>query len=496
MPNPPEPPAAAPRPNPAPADTGSPDTGPPDTEVSREAWLALAVTTLVTFLVVVDISAVTVSFPSIQRDFDVSRAELSWVISGYNIVVGALLLVSGRIADSIGRRRVFLPGVAIFMVASLAAGLSQSVGMLIAARLVQGVGGAIIVATSFAVMLPGFPVARRSTAIGLAGATGSLGAVAGPALGSFLIDLYSWRAIFLLNVPLSLLVLFLGPRFLQESSDPEATGKIDYAGVALGTASVALVMGAIVQSESWGISDPRVFAMVLVGLALLPVVISRSKTHPEPLINLDLFSYQSFRATSIGVVFYGFAFTAGFLVSSLLLQDLWGQSIRATGLALVPGPLIAAVISPLTGSFADRYGHRGVLAFGSLLCGAGYLSYVFVLDESPAVGNLYVPISLVIGVGIGLTVATWSSAALSDIPQSRFGVAGATYNTFRQASYALGISISIALVSSGANEFDITGYRRAWIWVAVCYLLSAATIWFTFPAGSSSDRAASLDRTD
>ena len=147
------------------------DAPPTDTEITREAWLALGVTVLVTFLVVIDISAVNVAFPSIQDELDVPRAELSWVISGYNIVVGALLLVSGRYADSIGRRKVFLPGVAIFAIGSLASGLATGPGLLIAARLVQGVGGAIVAATSFAVMLPDFPPARRSTAIGLAGAT-------------------------------------------------------------------------------------------------------------------------------------------------------------------------------------------------------------------------------------------------------------------------------------------------------------------------------------
>lgn len=467
-------------------------TTPPPTEITREAWLALSVTVLVTFLVVIDISAVNVAFPSIQDDFEVTRSELSWVISGYNIIVGALLLAAGRYADSIGRRKVFLPGVAIFGVGSLLCGLAPSAGLLIAARLVQGLGGAITFATSFAVMLPDFPPARRSTAIGLAGATGSLGAVTGPALGSFLIDVFSWRAIFLVNVPLCLLVLFLGPRLLRESSDPRATGRIDLAGVVIGTAAVALVMGSIVQSEEWGLDDPRVIALFFIGLALFPILIRRSRDHDEPLINLELFQYQSFRSTTIGVTLYGFAFTAGFLVNSLVLQDLWGQDIRTTGLALVPGPLLAAIASPITGNLADRVGHRGLLTIGSLMCGTGYLGYVLFIDETPQVGSVFVPISLITGVGVGLTVATWSSAGLSDIAPERFGVAGATYNTVRQAAYALGVSVVITLIASGASDLDVTGYRRAWMWVTACYFASAAAVWLTFPSGSAADRAESL----
>ncbi len=463
---------------------------PVDTEITREAWLALGVTVLVTFLVVIDISAVNVAFPSIQNEFDVPRAELSWVISGYNIVVGALLLVSGRYADSIGRRKVFLPGVAIFAIGSLASGLATGPGMLIAARLLQGVGGAITAATSFAVMLPDFPPARRSTAIGLAGATGSLGAVAGPAIGSVLIDLFNWRAIFLINVPLCLLVLFIGPKFLRESRDPDATGKVDLLGVVIGTAGVALLMGSIIESETWGITDTRVIVMFVAGLVLLPILIQRSKGHPEPLINLDLFQYRSFRSTTLGVTFYGFAFTAGFLVNSLFIQDLWGQSIRSTGLALMPSPLLAAVVSPITGSLADRFGHKWMLTAGSLLCGIGYVTYPLVLSETPELFSRYVPLSLLAGIGIGLTVATWSSAGLSDIPPSRFGVAGATYNTVRQAAYALGVSVVITLVATGVDEFDISGYRWAWWWVAGCYFASATAVLLTFPSGSSTDRAA------
>lgn len=466
----------------------------PDTHVPRHAWIALSVSTLVTFLVVIDISAVNVAFPSIQEDLGVSRSELSWVISGYNVTVGALLLLAGRLADSMGRRKLFLPGVAIFMIGSALSGLAPSVEMLISARVIQAVGGAIISATGFAVVLPDFPPSRRSTAIGMAGAAGSLGAVAGPVVGSILIDAFDWRAIFLINVPLCILVLTIGPRVLSESKDPDATGRIDFLGVAIGTTAVATIMFAIVQVESWGLGDPRVIALFIVGLILGPLLIRRSRRHPEPLIDLALFRYQSFTSANLGTVFYGFAFTAGFLVNSLVLQDLWGQSIRTTGLALVPAPLIATIVSPISGSIADRFGHRWVLGLGSVLCSIGYALYALVLDETPHILDRFVPISLIIGAGIGLTVATWSSAGLSDVPPSKFGVANATYTTTRQVSYALGISVAITLIAVGADELDFVGYRWAWTWVAVCYALSAIAVMVTFPAGSSHDRALRFEK--
>jgi len=193
---------------------------PADTEITRQAWLALAVTTLVTFLVVIDISAVNVAFPSIEEDLSTDRATLSWIISGYNIMVGALLLASGRLADSVGRKKVFLPGVALFGVSGLLDRCSTCAG-----RWWCGRRGFVICRDAARV-----PPARRSTAIGFAGATGALGAVVGPALGSVLIDAFDWRAIFLINVPLSLLVLAIAPRFLRDSrirAQPgESTGSV------------------------------------------------------------------------------------------------------------------------------------------------------------------------------------------------------------------------------------------------------------------------------
>ena len=471
----------------SPSSSDSPAATAPVTEVTREAWLALGVSTLVTFLVVIDISAVNVAFPSIRDDFDVSDSGLSWVVSGYNIAVGALLLVSGRLADSIGRRKVFLPGVFLFGLGSLLCASAPSAALLIAARLVQGVGGAVVSAAGFAVMLPGFPPSRRSTAIGVAGAMGALGSVVGPAVGSFLIDAFSWRAIFFINVPLCLLVLVLGPRLLAESKDPDATGRIDLVGVAIGTAAVAFVMFAIVQSESWGLGDTRVIGIALVGLALMPTLIQRSRSHPEPLINLSLFRFASFRSATIGTAFYGLAFTSGFLTNSLALQDAWDQPIRTVGLALVPAPAFGAVVSIFTGRQADRIGHRWLLGAGCLICSLGYLLYATVLGDDPQVFSRFVPIGLLIGAGIGLTVATWSSAGLSDIPQANFGVASATYNTLRQAAYGMGIAVVITLIARNSGT-DIASFRAAWLWSAVCYLLSGIAVMLTFPAGSSHDR--------
>ena len=465
-------------------------TAPAETQRGRNPWLAVIVTTLVFFLVVIDVSAVNVAFPSIRDDFGVPESTLGWVISGYNITVAALLLVAGRYADSLGRKRLFIPGVAIFALGSMLSALAPSAGFLIAARVVQGVGGAIISPTAIAVVLPDFPANRRSTVIGLTGATGALGAVVGPALGAFLTDAWSWRGIFWINVPISALVLVLAPRLLHESKNPNATGRVDLVGVPIGTMGVGLVMFAIVRAESWGLADGRVLAAFVVGATMIPILIGRSRRHAEPLLELNLFRIRSFSSTNAAVALFSMAFTSGFLANSLLLQEMWGESLRTTGLALVPSPLLAAVISPFAGRFADRVGHRWILAIGSAACGLGFLSFLVVLDADPAVWTVFVPVSLLVGFGVGATIATWASAGLSDVSPDQFGTANATVRTAQQVFYALGISVIVALLADVSVDPELVRFRWAWVFVGGCYLAAAVTVAATFPSGSSDDRAA------
>ena len=470
---------------------GTSDQVQPELEpIPRQAWLALLVSTLVVFFVVINISSVNVAFPSIREDFGVTDSQLSWIIGAYNIVVGSLLMFAGRLADSIGRKKIFLPGVAIFGIGSALCAVAPGIGWLITGRIVQAVGGSVTLAAGFAVMLPEFPASRRSTAVGIGGASGALGGVVGPVVGSLLIDLFSWRGIFWLNVPLVVLVLVLGPRLLNESKDPAATGRIDLIGVALGTTSVAVVMLAIVQTEAWGLDDPRIYSLMILGIVLLPILVRRSRSHPEPLIDLELFRYRSFTSTNLGVTFYGLAFVPQFIVSSLFLQDVWDLPIREVGLVLAPAPLLAALVSIPTGRLADRVGHRGILTGGCLLTAISIVLYLTLLSEVPTPWTRFVPISMIAGVGVGLTVATWTGAGISDVPPAKFGVAGATFNTLRQAATGLGAAVVITLIALAAETTTLRGIRWAWIWSVVTYALAAISVFATFPAGSASERSA------
>ncbi len=457
--------------------------------VERRSWLALGAATAAAFMVVVDVSIVNVAFPSIQKSLGASNAALSWIVSGYSITVGSFLLLSGRLADRQGRRRMFNLGLAIFAVGSLFSGVAPQVEVLIAARVVQAMGGSLIMPSSLAMVLPEFPVSRRSAAIGMWGAMGAMGAAFGPSIGALLIEGLGWRWIFYVNLPIAALVFMASLRLVRESRDETTEGRLDVVGVPVGTLALALVMVAIVQGEGWGYGDFRIIVFAAVGVVLLPFVVWRSRSHPNPLLDLGLFSYRSFSSATASFGLYALGFVPGFLMSSLLLQDLWGLSVLEAGLGLTPGPIMASALSVPIGRMADRWGHRWLLTSGVVLCALSYLWLLLMAGETSAYFAVFLPASIVLGIGVGLSIATFVSAAMCDIPPSRFAIANATTRTVQQVCFALGIAVVVALYSSAPAGDLLVGFQRAWIWVIAAFGASAAIIMAAFPSGAASRRA-------
>ena len=453
--------------------------------VERRSWLALGAATAAAFMVVVDVSIVNVAFPSVQKSLNASSAALSWIVSGYSITVGSFLLLSGRLADRQGRRKMFNLGLAIFAVGSLFCGVAPQVEVLIAARVVQAIGGSLIMPSSLAMVLPEFPVSRRSAAIGMWGAMGALGAAFGPSIGALLINGLGWRWIFYVNLPIAALVFTATARLVRESRDEDTEGRLDVVGVPVGTLALALVMVAIVQGEGWGYGDYRIIVFALVGVILLPFVIWRSRSHPNPLLDLSLFSYRSFSAATASFGLYALGFVPGFLMSSLLLQDLWGLTVLEAGLGLTPGPIMASALSVPIGRMADRWGHRWLLTSGVVLCGLSYALLLAWAGESSAYFSVFLPANVILGIGVGLSIATFVSAAMSDVPPPRFAIANATTRTVQQVCFALGIAVVIALFNSAPSGDPLGGFRRAWIWVIATYAASAVVIMVAFPSGTA-----------
>ncbi|MCY3637258.1 MAG: DHA2 family efflux MFS transporter permease subunit [bacterium] len=456
--------------------------------VERRSWLALGAATAAAFMVVLDVSIVSVAFPSIQKSLGASNAALSWIVSGYSITVGSLLLLSGRLADRQGRRRMFNIGLAVFAVGSLFCGVAPQVEVLVAARVFQAIGGSLLMPSSLAMVLPEFPMSRRSAAIGMWGSMGALGAAFGPTIGALLINSLGWRWMFYVNLPIAALVFLATTRLVRESRDETAEGRLDVVGVPTGTLAVALIMVAIVQGEGWGFDDYRIIVFAVVGVVLLPFVVWRSRRHPNPLLDLTLFSHRSFSAATASFGLYALGFVPGFLMSSLLLQDLWGLTVLEAGLGLTPAPIMATALSIPIGYMADRWGHRWLLTSGVVLCGLSYLWLLVMAGESSAYFTVFLPASLVLGIGVGLSIATFVSGALSDVPPDRFAIANATTRTVQQACFALGIAVVIALFNSAPSDDLLGGFQRAWIWVIATFAASAVVIVVAFPSGTALGR--------
>ena len=454
--------------------TGNRSAGQELPPVDRRAWIALGVATLAGLLTTIDISIVNVAFPSMRRDLGATEAGLSWVLSGYSIAAGAFLMLAGRLADQKGRRRLFMIGVTVFVAGSFLSGMASTTEWLIAARVLQGVGGSILGPSSLAMILPEFPGERRSMVIGIWGASAALGAALGPSIGALLIDATSWRWIFFVNVPVGALILVLTPRFVRESSDPDARGGFDVVGVPAGTFGVALVLLAVVEGERWGYLSARSVGSVLVGLTLIVLLFVRSARHPSPLIDLSLIRIRSFWSAGFGQIFFITAFIATILFHTLLLQELWGWSVLAAGFGVVPGPALAAILGGPVGSIVDRVGHRNVVVFGSLMAAINPLWLMSTVGPESSWATTLLPAQLCLGVAVSCSFATYASFGLRDVPAARFATASAMLRTLGSIGFASGIAISIAVFSSARHLGPLVAFHRVWTFLFCTFLTGAA----------------------
>ena len=417
--------------------------------MSRRALALLAICGGV-FLAFLDTTIVNTSFPDIRRSFDASPAQLSWVLDGYFIVLAALLVPAGGVADRLGRRRVFLAGVALFVVTSVLCAVAPTWQLLVVARVLQGIGAAIAVPASLALLLPLFPVERRAAGVGIWGAAAALAAAIGPPLGGLLVEVADWRWIFIVNLPLGAAVLFVGARALDESRDPAATGLPDLAGAALSAAALGLLALGLVEGNSWGWGSAETLGSFAAAAVLLAVVVARCLSHPRPIVDLALMRIPSFRQGTLGTLLFASAFFSMILGNILFLTEVWGYSVLSAGLAVAPGPLASAIVAGPAGSLADRFGHRAVIVPGTLIYVVGLLVLRGAGLEPDYVG-VWLPGQVMVGIGIGLAFPTLGAAAAADIPPERFGVASAVTGAGRQLGAVLGTALLIAIVGEPAT---------------------------------------------
>jgi EmrB/QacA subfamily drug resistance transporter len=437
-----------------PATAGTPD---------RIPWPVFAVTVTGAFMVALDLSIVNVAFPSLSESFpDASPATLSWVLSAYSVVFGALLLGAGRIADRSGRRRWFQRGLAVFTIGSLLCGVAWEPWILIAGRVVQATGAALLMPTSLALLLAATPAAARAPAVAMWGGITALAVATGPSLGSVLIDAGGWRWAFFINLPVAAVAAVLARRSLRES----AVGgpPPDVAGIAMITVAVAaLALGITQGSEGWGWADPRTLTAFAIAAVLGPTTYRRARVHPSPAIDLRLFENRTVALANAATLFYGIGFFAMLLGNVLFLTGVWGYSTLAAGLAITPGPLVVAGLSRSTGRLAQRVGYRPVLIAGAAFFGAGQLLLITLVGTEPSYLAAWLVPSLLTAVGVALSFPVLSAAAVAGLPPERFAAGGALNQTARQIGAVLGVAALVAIVGTPASpEQALERFQWAW----------------------------------
>jgi NTE family protein len=436
-------------------------------------WKVLIVTAVAVFMGFLDVTIVNVAFPDIERDFsEASRADLSWVLNAYNIVFAALLVPAGRLADLVGRRRMFLIGVTAFVATSFLCGIAPTQEWLVGARVLQAAAGAVLVPTSLALVLPEFPAGKRATAVALWSATGAVAAALGPSLGGMLVDWAGWRWVFFLNVPIGLAALVPAHRLLREARDPDGVVP-DLLGSVLMVAGVGALALGIVKGQEWGWDSARVLGSLGAAALLLPAVVLRSARHRGPVIELSLFRSRSFAVANAGMFAFSTAFYALLLCNVLFLTQVWGYSILTAGFAVTPGPLTAALFAPAGGRVSDRFGQRLVAVPGGLLFAAGCALFALGLDATPNYTGEYLVPTLLTGAGVGLSFAAWGSAAVAQLPVARFATGSAVLSCVRQVGAVLGIAALVALLDAAPASDPVSGFLDAYALMAAGGVIAA-----------------------
>jgi len=430
----------------------------------RRSLQVLALGSLGVFVVFLDTTIVNIAFPTISRGFGTTTGHLAWVLNAYSLVFAAMLIPAGRLADRYGRKRLFMVGLIGFAAMSALCGLAPNTGILIAGRALQAIFSALVVPTSLALILPEFPAARRQVAVGTWGMMGAAAAALGPTIGALLTEYASWRWIFLVNVPICALMVVFGLRLLRESRDPHAHGFPDPIGIVLVAGIPALLSFAIIEGPDRGWTNATVIAAFAVAAMLIPVFLWRSAHTTRPVMDLHLFKVRQFRLVNAASLIFSTAFYGMLLGNVIFLQTEWHYSVLRAALASAPSPLVVTLIARSSSKLASRIGYRPVLLAGSAAWTIGSAALALSVTSTPHWLTVWLPWSMLIGLGIGLTLPVQSGASVQSLPANRFAVGSAINSSFRQLGAVLGISVFVAVLGTPTAVTAIGAYHRIW-WV-------------------------------
>ncbi len=443
------------------------------------SWRTFFMISIGVFASVLDLFIVNIAFPDMQRDFTgTGLADLSWVLNGYAIVFAALLVPSGRLADLYGRKRCFVLGLSVFVLASAACAVAPSAGFLIAARILQGAGAALLTPSSLGVVLPAFAPQRRPRVIAAWAAVGAVGAAAGPPLGGLLVQA-SWRWVFLVNLPLGLVSIWYAARRLEESRDAAAGGLPDLAGAVLLALGIGALTLALVKGREWGWDATGTLVAFSIAAVMTAFAVIRSARHPVPVLELSMLRMPSF-ALAVASAFAFFAGFAALLLGGVLfLTQVWEQSILQAGVELAVGPLAALTFATVAGRIGPRLGMATIGTIGGLLVAGGIAYNASHLGLTPDYLHDFLPGQLLTGAGVGLSMPAFTTVAVTAVGAERIATAVGISAMFRQVGAALGVAAFVALVGTPAREDAIEVYRNGWAFMATAATIGALLMFLT-----------------
>ena len=430
-----------------------------DQQTVHKGW-ALALLVTVQFMLILDASIINVALPSIQQHFHVAtQSTLSWVVDGYVLTFGGLLLLGGRLGDRLGRRKLFFLGTALFGAASLAAGTANSFGFLVAARFVQGAGAAMVAPAALGLLMVIFTEgSERNKALGVWGAVSGSGGAAGLIMGGVLTTELSWRWVFWVNVPIVIGALLLTPRLLPEASGESTTGSFDLPGATTVVLGITALVYGFVEAGNKGWGSANSYAFIAVGVALLGVfvVIEQHTTHP--LVRFSIFRSRSITGANLAMLTFYMAAIGIWFYLALYLQEVKGYSALKAGVAVLPLNLTLATTATLSSKFISRFGPKPVAALGTLLMGSGLFWFHFMTATGSYVSVVLGPLFLM-GLGIGLVMVALTVGAVSGVAHEDAGLASGIFNTVSQVGAAIGLAILTTVSTTQTAHALLHGSR-------------------------------------
>jgi EmrB/QacA subfamily drug resistance transporter len=447
-------------------------------------WLILVIACMAQFMVVLDITVVNIALPSIQTGLKFSSANLQWVVNGYTLIFGGFLLLGGRAADLMGRKRLFLAGVILFSAASLLNGLAQSSGMLIVGRGLQGLGGALVSPAALAIITTTFTeTGERTKALGIWSAIAASGSAVGLLMGGVLTDIASWRWVFFVNVPIGIVTVMLAVRYILESRVEGARRSYDLAGAATVTGGLVVIVFAIVKAQSYGWGSVRTLGLFAAGIVLLAAFVAIENRSESPLMRLSIFRVRSLAVGDAALLLVGSAMFGMFYFASLYVQQILGYSPLKAGLAFLPVTAGIMIGAGAAQQLIKRFGVRNVAAAGTTLSALGLLVLTQLPVHGSYVGNLLTGL-LPLSIGMGLVFVPITLMATSGVSGDDAGLASGLFNTAQQVGGSLGLAILSTLAASQSSRLlsghsatraaaTVSGYHVAFLAAAI--MMAAAS---------------------